>query len=127
MMAIDRLGVLNVFQYETGPLAEWQGPQLVGFATLIPGSLLAMFAQSQSLYAALMIDGSGTINVASYDVAAGSLGMETIGDARFMPGSIITIFAPTPTSHMALLIDRNGVFNSLSVDAPGFRSQVQRG
>ena len=80
MMAIDRLGVLNVFQYGTAPSIGCQGPQLVGFATLVPGSPLAMFAQSQSLYTALTVDKNGTINVASYDMAAGALGMDTIGD-----------------------------------------------
>ena len=119
IFVIDRFGVLNAFASARASSSStgWQSPDLVGFPNLNPGSPIASFAQSPTLYVVLTIDASGAVNVASYDTSTGWQGVNTVREASFVPGSDIEVFSPKLGANVATMMDQNGIFNAFSVDA----------
>jgi len=93
IVTIDRFGALNAFQFSSVAPAGWAGPQLLNCPNLVPGSPVAVFAQSPTLYTALTIDSTGTLNIASFDASSGWQSLESIGETSFVPGAPIAVFS----------------------------------
>ena len=93
-LTVDRNGVLNTALLDVGNGNGWQGPDTVGNASLVPGSPIAIFQQSNSIFTALMVDRNGVLNTASLDVSTGNgwQGPDTVGNASLMPGTVVAIF-----------------------------------
>jgi hypothetical protein len=47
---IDQNGVLNVVSFRLGSHKGWQGPDTIGNGSLVPGSPVAVFRQSPTVY-----------------------------------------------------------------------------
>jgi hypothetical protein len=90
-LMVDRFGVLNSASLDTSSSLEWDEPNTLGSASLVPGSPVTVCQQSPSVFAALMVDRNGLLNVASLDLSrgAGWQGPDTIGNSRLAPGSRI--------------------------------------
>jgi len=90
-LAVDQMGVLNVFSLNSAGGQGWQGPVVSGNPCLIPGSLPAITKVSSSVYTALIVDAHGMLNAFSVDLAAGGAwtGPLMIGNANLVPGSLV--------------------------------------
>jgi hypothetical protein len=117
-LVVDRSGVLNVASLDLSTQAGWQGLETIGASTLVPGSPVSVLKVSDTQFAALVVDRSGVLNVASLDLStqAGWHGLETIGSNTLVPGSPVAVLKETDTQFFALVVDRNGVLNAASLD-----------
>jgi hypothetical protein len=90
-LMVDQDGMLNSASLDTSSATGWQGPVAVGTATLVPGSPVTVIPQASAVFAALMVDRGGTLNVATLDTSAGTgwKGPVGVGNARLFPGSRI--------------------------------------
>ena len=69
-LMVDSHGSLNAVSLETTSAIGWQGPVAVGSAALVPGSPVAVFQQSATVFTALMVDQDGMLNSASLDTSS---------------------------------------------------------
>jgi hypothetical protein len=117
-LTVDGNGILNAASLATTGTAAWQGPVGIGGANLVPGSRIAVFAQSKTVFTALMIDRDGILNSASLDTSAGGgwQGPAGIGGGSLVPGSPVAVLAESQTVFTALMVDRDGILNSASLD-----------
>jgi hypothetical protein len=88
-VVIDRNGVLNAFTLDTTASAQWQGPELIGTASLVPGSDLRVVRVSSTLVQVLLVDRNGVLNVFTLDATSGAGwgGPQLIGSPTLQPGS----------------------------------------
>jgi FHA domain len=88
-LMVDRDGVLNAATLDTSTTGGWQGPDAIGTASLVPGSLIAVVEQSETVFTALMVDRDGILNAATLNTGTGGgwRGPEAIGTAVLIPGS----------------------------------------
>jgi hypothetical protein len=117
-LMIDRDGILNIASLDTSSGADWQGPDGIGGANLVPGSPIAVCRQSRTVFTALMIDRDGILNIASLDVASGDSwqGPLAVGSATLVAGSPITVIPRSRTLFTALMVDRDGTLNVAMLD-----------
>jgi hypothetical protein len=88
-VVVDRNGVLNAFTLDTTAGAQWQGPELIGTASLVPGSDLRLVRVSSTLVQALVVDRNGVLNAFTLDATSGAgwSGPQLIGNPTLQPGS----------------------------------------
>jgi hypothetical protein len=94
-LMIDQDGILNSASLDTSTTPGWQGPVAIGTAILVPGAPVTVIPQAGAVFAALMVDRDGTLNVATLDTSAGTgwQGPVGVGNAGLFPGSRIAAAA----------------------------------
>jgi hypothetical protein len=85
--------MLNAFTLDTTTGASWQGPDIIGNASLLPGASLAIAQPSTTLTTALTVDRDGMLNAFTLDTTTGASwqGPDIIGNASLLPGSLLKI------------------------------------
>lgn len=89
-LLIDRLGLLTTASRDlSASTSAWQGPASLGSGNLVPGSPVTIVRPRRTVFAALMVDQDGVLNVATLDAADGTSwqGPVRLGNASLVPGS----------------------------------------
>jgi len=117
-LTIDCSGVLNIFSLDLTNQKGWEGPEMVGPGTLVPGSPVAVLRERDTIFAAFTVDRNGLLNIFSLDTTnqKGWQGPDTLGGGMFVPGSPVAVLKKRDTLFSAFVVDRNGVLNIFALD-----------
>jgi hypothetical protein len=92
-LTIDRFGVLNRASQDQSLGNSWQGMDTIGGSRLVPGSPIAICTLNDSVFAALVVDATGLLNVATLDLGKGAewQGLDIVGSPAFAPGTPVSV------------------------------------